>query len=434
MPINFDSANYKMFTDFAATAAKETTRAALGTLDAPDGKTRTVKASTQWDFIGNVGRLSAKRADNDAVRDLFRKTVADMFGGEDRIPTSVKDAMKLKDYGSGKPLTARRITLVKAAVDQVAANARRFGDKAIASLVNCNVDKRQGMDEGRFAALSKTVRDAIASCGDDVDAMEAIADSVFDICVAGNNELRGEEAIRAKTDAIKANFRELRKVAAGNGALFGIGKVSIMNLKGKSFPEGAFRTLAETAKKADVSVIKRLKASTGPVTINRAMLQFFRSYDEIVKKTGLLNSFKKDTTMLVGARNFAWAVMLGTLGRGKVREIQTALSGDNAAELNTLLQAGGKDWFGRVELDEQAVNEAVSGDPGKEPPEDIKESIRDNMDRMVTSGFSAIHNVIGLLLGEEPHAVPDQDDLVPANYKMILEDYANEAKRQLGLA
>ena len=433
MAINFDNADYRMFTDFAATAAKQTTRAALGTLNAPDGTARTVKASSQRDFIGNVWRLSAKRADNDAVRDLFRQTIVDMFGGENRIPKSVKDAMKLQDYGKGKPLTARRISLVKAAVDQVAANARRLGDKAVASLVNCNVDKRKGMAEGGFAALTKTVRDAIASCGDDVDAMETIADSVFDICVAGNNELRGEEAIRAKTDAIKANFRELREVAAGNGALYGIGKVAIMNLKGGSFPEGSFRALAEAAGNADMSVIKRLKGNTGPVTINRAMLQFFRNFDEIARKTGLMNAFKKDTTMLAGARNFAWAIMLGKLGRGKVREIQTALSSDNAAELNTLLQAGGKDWFDRVELDEQAVNEAISGDPGKEPPEDIKESIRDNMDRMVTSGFSAVHAVIGLILGEEPQEVPDRDDLVPANYKMILEDYAQEAKRQLGL-
>ena len=138
--------------------------------------------------------------------------------------------------------------------------------------------------------------------------------------------------------------------------------------------------------------------------------------------------------MLVGARNFAWAVMLGTLGRGKVREIQTALSGDNAAELNTLLQAGGKDWFRRVALDDETINEAITGDPGTEAPENIVDSIRDNMDRMVASGFNAVHNVIGLILGEEPKEVPDQENTIPVNSKMILEDYATEAKRQLGLA
>ena len=30
-----------------------------------------------------------------------------MFGGEENIPKSVLDAMKLQDYGKGRPLTAR---------------------------------------------------------------------------------------------------------------------------------------------------------------------------------------------------------------------------------------------------------------------------------------------------------------------------------------
>ena len=37
---------------------------------------------------------------NDRTRALFRKTVAEMFGGDGNIPDSVKDAMLLKDYGS----------------------------------------------------------------------------------------------------------------------------------------------------------------------------------------------------------------------------------------------------------------------------------------------------------------------------------------------
>ena len=60
---------------------------------------------------------------NNTARALFRQSIIDMFGGEDRIPASVKEAMLLKDYGrpdrpSGKPLTARRIMAVKAAVDE----------------------------------------------------------------------------------------------------------------------------------------------------------------------------------------------------------------------------------------------------------------------------------------------------------------------------
>ena len=64
-------------------------------------------------------RTSEMKAANDQVRDLFRKTVADMFGGERNIPDIVRDNMKLEDFGQGKPLTARRINLVKTAIDIV---------------------------------------------------------------------------------------------------------------------------------------------------------------------------------------------------------------------------------------------------------------------------------------------------------------------------
>ena len=40
-----------------------------------------------------------------------------MFGGEAKIPESVKKAMLLGDYGDGRPLTARRIMAVKDAID-----------------------------------------------------------------------------------------------------------------------------------------------------------------------------------------------------------------------------------------------------------------------------------------------------------------------------
>ncbi|MBQ6103760.1 MAG: hypothetical protein IJL06_08825 [Kiritimatiellae bacterium] len=64
-------------------------------------------------------RSGANKNKNDAVRNLFRQSIRDMFGGEERIPPSVKEAMRLQDYGDGRPLTARRIMAVKAAVDEV---------------------------------------------------------------------------------------------------------------------------------------------------------------------------------------------------------------------------------------------------------------------------------------------------------------------------
>ena len=428
MAIDINNANYKLFTDFAASAAKQTTRAELGTLLTDDGEARTVKASSRWDFIGNVGRLSATKADNNAVRTLFRKTIADMFGGEDKIPASVKDAMKLEDYGHGKPLTARRITLVKTAVEQVAANAQLWYDKSIDLLKSCNIDKKP-----EFAALSKTVYDAIVSCGGDVDAMEAIATSVTGICISGSGELRSEEAVLTKIEAIKSNFRELREVAKGNDTAYQLGKGGIVALRGKSMPEGAFRAMAEAAKKADVSTIRRLNAQSSSATINRAILQFFKSYDDVLKKTGLLATFMQDGTMFADGRNFVWAFMLNQLSRSKQREIQAALSSENAADLYELLIQGNKNWFRDIEFEGVTVNEAVMGNPNEEVPENLKNGISENMYRVSSIGFGTLHNILGMILGEAKD-VPDQAEKgVPEDYDLIIADYAKDAKARLSM-
>ena len=68
-------------------------------------------------------RSGDAKSSNDFARQLFRDSVASMFGGEAKIPESVKKAMVLGDYNSGKPLTARRILAVKAAIDAVGTQA-----------------------------------------------------------------------------------------------------------------------------------------------------------------------------------------------------------------------------------------------------------------------------------------------------------------------
>ena len=75
---------------------------------------RTIKpGSGDWVGIG-VGRLASLKRANNITREAFMNAVGNMFGGVDHIPDNVKDAMKMQDYGKGKPLTARRILAVKA--------------------------------------------------------------------------------------------------------------------------------------------------------------------------------------------------------------------------------------------------------------------------------------------------------------------------------
>ena len=117
------SANFQKFVDFANKAY------------GPNGKGEDTVARFKGMPVGDYKgafasfrRTADMKTANNQVRDLFRKTVADMFGGERNIPDIVRDNMKLEDFGKGKPLTARRINLVRIAIDTV--RGGKFTDPA----------------------------------------------------------------------------------------------------------------------------------------------------------------------------------------------------------------------------------------------------------------------------------------------------------------
>ena len=122
--INAVSYQFNKFVEFAeerVKAGKDSAIARTGEVRIGKGtplEERAIYSTDKTDFVGmTILRTKDAKAANDEVRELFRKSIAEMFGGEGNIPDSVKDAMLLKDYGSGKPLTARRILEVNNAIE-----------------------------------------------------------------------------------------------------------------------------------------------------------------------------------------------------------------------------------------------------------------------------------------------------------------------------
>ena len=111
---------FQSFVDFALKMNKSGlgTAIASATVTRPlqGRKVLTVEAS-EGDSVHKFRRTGDEYYVNDNTRSIFKKAVASMFGGESKIPASVKKAMLLDDYNAGRPLTARRILAVKAAID-----------------------------------------------------------------------------------------------------------------------------------------------------------------------------------------------------------------------------------------------------------------------------------------------------------------------------
>ncbi|MBP3730003.1 MAG: hypothetical protein J6I40_00860, partial [Mailhella sp.] len=135
LDINGYNSVFKSFADFAQAevdAGRQKTIADAG-VKALRNRNIVAVSTAKNDAVHKWTRTNDQYIVNDRTRSLFRKSVIDMFGGESKIPESVKNAMLLSDYDCGKPLTARRILAVKNAIDACGIPRQRAEDQRLAS-------------------------------------------------------------------------------------------------------------------------------------------------------------------------------------------------------------------------------------------------------------------------------------------------------------
>ena len=412
MAIDINNINFKMFTNFAATA-KQSARAQFESKLVPDGEVRTIKAAGGLDFVGNVGRLSKYKTTNDSVRRLFRETVAGMFGCEEDIPDSVLKVMKLEDYGKGKPLTARRITAVKNAIEAFAkddnASAKADGDKAVEKLF-----KSRGflgeMPQEEINELKNTVREIFDTCTS-ADAREILRKNIVLIVLRGDDSIRSKEEIKAKADAIKANFRELRTAAKGNRQILKAGKLMLDSLAGKSLPPGriAVLTAFATGKNAKLDAIKRLKPSSGIVSITKALIQVAKNI-RAAFATNNIKFGKLEGDISNPQRTFVTEVMLMRLEPAKLRAIQGALTGGTAAQLYYIAREISMRGLSDIPAEDADINLAVMGNPNEEIPQDLRTGIRNAISFLTIDKMNVASSIIGEILDEEVPELPDNNE------------------------
>jgi len=138
LDINGYNDTFRAFTDFAQAKvnAGQSKAVARAPVDVQTGALagRTITAATT-DKVFKWFRSPDDVKANDATRKIFRDAIIDMFGGESKIPASVKKAMIEADYGQGKPLSARRIMAVKQAIDENGAPRQKVLEGRIGAAV-----------------------------------------------------------------------------------------------------------------------------------------------------------------------------------------------------------------------------------------------------------------------------------------------------------
>ena len=152
------------------------------------------------DKVAPLWRSTVNKTANDNTRTLFRNAILDMFGGNEAdIPASVKTAMRLVDYDKGKPLTARRIMAVKAAVDQVVSDKVAYNQGVVDNVVQRNFN---ALPQEFQNALNELVSELRAVFGEAAVPQGAVISDIF-----RPSFMQGQ--LKAIRDAANAQGREL---------------------------------------------------------------------------------------------------------------------------------------------------------------------------------------------------------------------------------
>ena len=273
---------------------------------------------------------------NNETRKIFRSAINEMFGGESKIPDSVRDAMRMADYDKGKPLTARRILIVKEAVDT-----------AISAAISANIDQAMNVakdsasivfnhiPKSRSAEVDGLVKMAIERCGGDKDALEVISQNMGGFLMRADCKMRSADAVREKVDGVLANLDEMRKAANGNRAAFAASRDLLIQMNGKSLPPGHLSKLMRMVFDADTSSIGQLKPGASAQEIDAAVCRLGKITNELMIKSGV-DKLTEGAEEKDPIRDLVASLVIAKVGPSDAHNIRQALMSEAAQKLAAL--------------------------------------------------------------------------------------------------
>lgn len=326
MPL--DGINSAQFDKFAAFASEKVAGNGGETI-ARLGNTGAVRAITaadpERDSVHKIRRDADESASNDRTRTLFRKAVADLFGGEMLIPLDVQKAMILKDYGHGKPLTARRIDAVRQAVE------RHFADYP-AAFAQAKALARNACARFPAQEVDAAIAQALSGVIDDPDATKRVVRSMDKLLVSDDAQLLPPEDIRKKVQVLLANLQELRSGAKDNRLAFEAGFDLLLMLFGRTLPTGMFGCVFGGVKHIPVKEFKGVKPGCGAARLHQAVGQFVKASKDLLARSGTANALKGAPERFP-FQSFVGKLMLAKCNRRDLHSLHQTLHGAEGRKL-----------------------------------------------------------------------------------------------------
>jgi hypothetical protein len=372
----FINAQFKNFVDFARNADAGTkVRTTIGN----DGPLHTIAAKSESVLNKIFFRTRSNKSVNNEVRTLFRQSVARMFGGEEHIPAAVKSAMKMGDFGKGRPLTARRILAVQSALEQIAAKHDAFLQDGL----NYYGDR----DNGRGATLVKL---AFSSCHGNADAMEIVDKHLGSIIQSGDGELRTDQAVQKRIEGMVKNLEQLKSLSRKNPVVYAAGKQMLSSI-GKPLPRDLLAALVQAANRLPLNLLRRLDGGSTGMQIHTALRQFLDTIQAALDSTGATNRFAETPEAKTAAREFLCMIALSRCSSSALGHIRDAINAPTTAHLARLYNR-----WGNGEAD------GVPADVGAETRAGLRDTAQLAFNFLEMMAFCVQENLARTAPGAEP--------------------------------
>ena len=311
----------------------------------------------EGDAVKKLFRADDLQRENDIARKLFRQSIVDIFGGLSRVPDSVKEAMKLKDYDQGKPLTVRRIMAVKAAIDVYAERAVDAFERAKASATEAGIYHILGgaaVDAQTRAQLDRLIATAVNAAVSDPEALELVVAKVR--CVierTGDRTLRSEEAVKDRVADILSNVAELKEAAKGNPGVLRAGLDFLKEMNLKPFKPGVLGTLVRAIMKTGIGDVKALSPDASGMKLHKAVTQLSDNTAKCMEASKV-KELHLDGDEKSKIRSFCIRLQMERLGEASARGIKQLLEAKGALLLT------GYGEIARGEVNMNALDPAIA--------------------------------------------------------------------------
>ena len=363
----FSNAQFQQFVEFANTS--KTDNIARATLTS-EGKPHSITGTSE-SFFRKLFRTSDSKVANNYTRTIFKESIANMFGGENYIPDSVKEAMHMDAFDKGKPLTARRILAVKAAIDQVAEQFKTG--------VEANQAKYAKPYNGQ---ANKLIETAFTACHGNADAMDIVNKSMRLILVNAAAKLLTEEAIQKKVEGLVANLNELKTLSKKNPGIYAAGKQMLIE-PCKPLPPGMLTKIVQAVNSTSINDLRKLSDSSLTFPLHQTVMKMYKTVNEIMLSSGaekkLDGADEKDAVRFFITSSLLSRCSVGTLGK-----IRDALNSDTAANLSTFYHKCSSDTTGLFDEEPLEIRKGTCtvGDAGATYMDILEKCLNRNLQRL----------------------------------------------------